>query len=570
MGVEDAAGSVESGSEDELFHEESALNGVSTFINISNGSIQSILLTCRRFSVLGAEFMFHCLLFDHPHKFTTLCTTLPYTTAKVKSGTASASLGWWTRRFHLTRFYANASTTMDDLRDHLLSLIKQCPNLEIFIIDWSMGPTFGPVADALATTCASKLRTISWHIPCEALPKVIWALHSLPNLVVANLEFDVPSPQLSDAEEYLKLGTASTLPMTLSHLQQLCISGHIMDFLESAASWSLPALLSLSLDFGFAQSLEGDILAFLRTHGSTLLFLDTYSIPPLDVASILSLCPLLQTFTFDADWRFEPPHTHLDILGHGTIDEMSTLVHQAHLNIRAIGLHGLRHAFGVSKTGVDPIRQIVTLRSNELNILACNTTFFPNLRCVRVLDRMLLRDLKEHGGPAAVVDDTDGEGGIGIGLAREPGLRRWERWYDRFAAMGVRWEDCTGGELGVLPHEEVEESSSEEEEEEEEDDLLFSSDDEDEEVPQHKRELRKLIRECRAFEAEGVSDRRAIKERRRSDRYSAGGRNSLGGNTSFGTEESESESEEEEEEGEEISESDDHPGVRINDGEGPI
>lgn len=449
-----------------------------------------------------------------------LCEALPE---------SSPSLGWWTKRIHITRFYASSARgtpiSLEQMRDALLKLITHCPNLQIFIVDWAMDKhTFGLVADALArsTKVSKSLTTISWHVPCEALPKVIWALGALPALLAASIEFDAPKPD----EETENLGAANTITLSLPHLTQLCLNGsHVPTFLEQATGWTLPALRSLSVHSG-GDAPDPDLIQFLEAHGAKLQFLDMSCIPSLPLARILSLCPLLTTLAFNADWHIEggegDPSPSVPGLTLARVPSPLTI--DPHAHIESIGLHGLQHAFGVgyavTYAEVDPLRSRVIRRWNDLNIAGLEKGAFPKLSRVRVLGRGVLTDLEKAGGPGggANTGANDAMAGIlSLGGGEESGLGRWEAWWDRFYNMGVRLEDCTGAELGWLPggdtgsdesesDSDEEEDEEEEEEEWEEDEWAYDVEYPDEEVGDHTTELRKLIEECRAMDEERSDD----------------------------------------------------------------
>ena len=295
-----------------------------------------------------------------------------------------------------------------------------CPNLEIFVVDWPMWTAFGRVADALCTYCAKSLRSVHWQVPSEALPKVIWSLDTLQSLRSAYIEIEAPT------NETLHFGSAAGLHLELGNLQQLCLRGHVQDFVEQVAGWSLPSLRSLSLDFFKTNDLP-DIIEFLAQHGSQLTFLDLNCVPTLDTAAILDLCPFLTTFTFNADW-------YLSIPGDNAPSDAITFVNRPHQNITYIGCHGLLDAFGVGYGS--EIHMRLFQRANEKNMAALTKVNFPNLKIVRVLSRTLLRSLEKNDGP------------------EQECLQRWDRWWTQFTRMGVRLEDCTGAMLGTLPQEE--------------------------------------------------------------------------------------------------------------------
>jgi hypothetical protein len=124
-------------------------------------------------------------------------------------------------------------------------------------------------------------------------------------------------------------------------------------------------------------------------------------------------------------------------------------------------------------------------------------------------------------------------------------MDRWSKWWDWWRGQGVKWEDCTGSDLGTLPGAAIEDVDAEDESEEEEEEDAYSDDDKfpssDEEESEeeeeedgdgdggrrrtsagstgttssgkewrysitrssrnrHKEELRELVRECQAME----------------------------------------------------------------------
>ncbi|KIM38035.1 hypothetical protein M413DRAFT_448073 [Hebeloma cylindrosporum] len=415
---------------------------------------KAIISTCRQWRGVGSEFLFRCLYFSDPAKMISLSTFLDVT-----SDPQTTSPTWWTRRMHVSRYHPSPSrsATIEDMDTALISVVSQCPNLEIFVIERPMGNAFGPVVDALATHAFRKLHTVQWNVPGEALAKVIWALDSLPLLLAVHLDFETPVPSI---HEIANLGSAANLPITLPFLKQLSLRGYVEEIVEQCTDWDLPALCNLSVDSGTSVQDIPDIVEFLKNHGPNLSLLDLNVSPHLDVRTILDLCPNLSTFTFNADWRVMP---HDDVAS-----ELTTRPHQ---NITTIGLHGLSHAFGVGFAAaiitLDPVRSRVTCRSNDLNVAALNKMNFPKLQRVRALSRNMLSDLNKENGPSM-------ENG---------GYERWNKWWNRFASFGIRLEDCTGQVLGTLPDEDPEGSQeddeSEEEEEEEEDDEEEDDDEDD-------------------------------------------------------------------------------------------
>lgn len=259
----------------------------------------------------------------------------------------------------------------------------------------------------------------------------------------------------------------------------------------------MPSLRSLSFDCGNHRTDQPDAVGFLAHHGSHLVLLDLNCIPALDVPTILDLCPMLTTFSFNADWRVQPPGEEVQAPGSTTVamanQTMSTLVNKPHPNITTIGLHGLMYAFGVGYaaeySSVEPLRSHVIRRSNDLNIAALNKHNFPKLQRVRALSRAMLTDLNEEDGPSE-------EGG---------GVERYDSWWNILSNDGIRLEDCTGQLLGTLP--------VDDEDDEDDEDDFSDEDDEDEdeggweiEIPpmqvergSHVEELRQLLDECRVM-----------------------------------------------------------------------
>ena len=90
-----------------------------------------------------------------------------------------------------------------------------------------------------------------------------------------------------------------------------------------------------SINSGISQYDSPDIVAFLTTHGLNLVVLDlNLNVdPPVDVPTILDICPALTTFTFNADWRVNPTGA------------VSNVTKRPHPHISTIGLHGLSYTY---------------------------------------------------------------------------------------------------------------------------------------------------------------------------------------------------------------------------------
>ncbi|EGO03152.1 hypothetical protein SERLA73DRAFT_174592 [Serpula lacrymans var. lacrymans S7.3] len=438
---------------------------------------KTVIATCRGWRRLGTEFLVRCLFFDNPTKLRDLCAIFD----------RDPGLGWWARRIHITHFSNGRGPKIDDFENPLISILHHCPNLEIFIVDWPMASSFGPIAETLGAYC-TKLRTVHWHVPSETLPKVIWALDSLPSLVSVHIEFDAPTVD----SDTITLGAASNVRLNLVNLHQLSLRGFCQEFLEQATGWNFPGLRSFSFDFGSNRHDLPDLVSFLAHHGTQLLLLDLDCIPPLDVCTILDMCPLLVVFSFNPDWKLPSMNGNDTLTNANSEDDFSqpvAIVNRPHEHIKHIGLHGLLYAFGVGYAAeyasVDPLRTMMIRRANDRNFDALVKANFPSLRCVRVLSPTVLLDLDAADGPDVLC------------------FERWERWWNMCNHMGVRLEDCTGAQLGILPQDEEDEEEEVEEEEERWDD--------DETECEYKNdtgggvsvtELRQLLDECRKMSAE--------------------------------------------------------------------
>jgi len=267
------------------------------------------------------------------------------------------------------------------------------------------------------------------NVDVHDLARVIWMLDLLPALMSLHIEFG------GRPSEGLQLGAASGLVLTLKRLQSLSLRGFFTDFLEQAVSWEFPALESLALDFLNYRDDSPDVMEFIEIHGGGLTFLDVNTISSLDVATVLSKCPQLTTFCFNPDWKLPPDPT--------VFGEASRLVRHPHHNITTIGCHQLLYAFGVgyaaTYASMDPLSTLLIRRANDMNFAALTKRNFPNLQRIRVLNKMLLRDLETADGPERSC------------------YERWERWWDQCARQRVRLEDCTGAVLGTLPEKEMDE-----------------------------------------------------------------------------------------------------------------
>ncbi|KAF9037787.1 hypothetical protein BDZ89DRAFT_1010859 [Hymenopellis radicata] len=451
---------------------------------------RSIMMTCRAFHRVASELMFHCLFFNTPDKLPLLC-------AELDKKTTDPSPAWWSRRVHLTSY--NPVSVLDrDNGTALCSVLRHCSNLEIAVLSIpTTVDSFMFLADTLCTYNKHTLRTLHVSVPISSLSKLIWMLASLPNLTCLHVALTSTKDQTTDEEEAPELGAAQDIMFTLAHLTQLSLNGHTGPFLEQACNWNFPSLRFLSLN-----TFHSDIIPFLDAHGEDLTFLDvTWPGPTrIHVDQAILRCPQLTTLCFNADWSFEGELTHE--------------------RVHSVGLHGLKLAFSPPTSGdrAFPLDSMMR-RANDANFASVLASgHFPKLERVRVLSGAVLSDLEKRGGPAGAPP-----GPYGYTDESEDGMKRWERWWDTCHGAGVRLEDCTGGELGILPGFEAEIDDEDDEDDEESDEEVEGSEDPGEEEEEDDEEeweeysweyevppvdddtsgvgeLRKLIEECREME----------------------------------------------------------------------
>ena len=311
-------------------------------------------------------------------------------------------------------------------------------------------------------------------------------MDALPLLVSLAVEFDAPLKE----SDTLTLGSAQDVKLPFPNLQQLILRGYSTEFMHQASGWNIPLLRSFSFDYGSKTEDVPDVVNFLTTHGTSLLFLDLNCIPALDIRTILDLCPLLTAFSFNLDWKV-PPSTEDNHNDDSTDAPSVVLTNRPHEHIAHIGLHGLLFAFGVGLASAyakqDPFRSLPVQRTNDANFSALITkASFPRLERVRVLSQTVLTDLERMDGP---------QGG---------GMERWERWAGMCERTGVRLEDCTGALLGTLPQDREEYEEEVDDESLEDGEYYYT--DEEEEPPRPGgvglAELRALLEECRKMSEE--------------------------------------------------------------------
>ncbi|KAH8102467.1 hypothetical protein BXZ70DRAFT_784115 [Cristinia sonorae] len=380
-------------------------------------TLKSITATCKPWRRWATEFLFKILHFSNPVSIQRLCAVYD----------RDRHLGRLSRRLQVSQNLSGRRHTPSDLEYSLVPLIRHCTRLQVLSIDASLGESFGPIVDAFCTYCPKTLHTLRISVHVDHLARVIWMLDLLPSLKSLHLDF-TGSPN-----ENVELGAASGLVLTLRRLQQLSVQGFFTDFLEEASSWEFPVLQEVRMDFLGHRDDFPDIIGFLSAHGRHLTCLDINAVPSLDVPAILSRCSQLTTFCFNADWKLRPD----------PLFRASHIVYAPHPNITTIGCHQLLYAFGVnSATSMDPLSIHLIRQSNDRNFAALTKRNFPKLQRIRVLNKMLLRDLEASDGP-----DT-------------PCYERWERWWDQCASQRISLEDCTGAPLGTLPEKDVPDEES--------------------------------------------------------------------------------------------------------------
>lgn len=378
------------------------------------------MLTCRSWARIGTEFMYRSILVSNVNRLRELCTIFD----------ENSNLGWWTKGLYI---YSDSREGIRDLSvsrmdDCVISLVRHFPNLQIFIVDPPIGPSFSNVADAVRTYARS-LKSLQWKIPYEIQSKIVPAIVCMQDLVALEIHLSHP---VTESEGTLP-GIRALVDISFPHLRELNVCGAVQDLVEHIGSWHMPQLCSLKIDFKYSRDDFPDIVEALATYGPQLRTLDINSIAnaPMDVPSVLSICPNLTTFCFNLDWQLE-----------------GNLIARVHQNIENIGLHGLRHAFGVGYASelaeINPFEAIIMRRRNDINFDSLVKKSFPRLCLIRVLDPGLLHDLNKNNGPAE---------GVCYG--------RWEKWWEHCTSQRIRLEDCTGSFLGTLPEKDESESESE-------------------------------------------------------------------------------------------------------------
>lgn len=369
------------------------------------------MLVCKKWSRVAIDFMYRAVLVSDVAHLSALCRVLD----------TNSKLGWWTRTIY---FYKDARLGAADfmkgvIADCVSSLIRHCPHTQMFMVDPMVGAqVFPAVADAIRTYCSQSLTYARWHLSNQSLALLIPSLQSLQNISMLHL-------RISHAPTQDTVRTSSAirprLDVAFPLLEDFGLSGEILDILEEIPSWDLPKLTTFTLDFANNVHDFPDVVEIIGSIGLQLEVLNINSIPTLDVPHILSVCPNLKTFCFNLDWNLEGYLTRLP-----------------HKNIERIGLHGLKHAFGVgyaaSVAQVNPFEAIIMRRRNDNNFAALTKSNFPKLSVIRMLSPTILRDLNKSNGPSR-------------GVCYE----RWERFWEQCAEQRIRLEDCAANLLGTLP-----------------------------------------------------------------------------------------------------------------------
>jgi len=384
---------------------------------------KSLMLVCKRWSRVGIDFMYRAVQVSDLAHLRILCAVLD----------TNSRLGWWTKSIYLYKDarLGAAGFAKEEMGDCISSLIRHCPHTVTFMVDPMVGALVFPVvADAIRTHCSESLTCARWHLSNQSQGLLIPALHSLRNITMLHLQIShAPSQETMKTSSAIRPRLGVSFPL----LEDFSLRGEILDILEEIPSWELPKLTRFTLDFANNVHDFPDVVEIITAIGMQLEVLNINSIPTLNVPHILSACPNLTTFCFNLDWQLE-----------------GCLANLPHKNIEHIGLHGLKHAFGVgyaaSVAAVNPFEAIIMRRRNDNNFAALTKSNFPKLSAVRMLSPTILRDLNKEDGPSK-------------GVCYE----RWERWWEQCAAQRVRLEDCAANLLGTLP--DAGESDNEEEEE---------------------------------------------------------------------------------------------------------
>ena len=206
-----------------------------------------------------------------------------------------------------------------------------------------------------------------------------------------------------------------------------------------------------------------DVVAFLTAHGLNLVVLDLNPNvdPPVDVPTILDICPALTTFKFNADFWTG---------GYIQRAQLATLL--SDLILRVISLHGLSCAFGIpfgtsvgaiASENWTPLLTQIRRRHADLNMASLNKANFPKLQRIRALSQGMLNTLNKY-------DGLSGE---------DNGYGRWSRWPTACLRSGIRHKDCTGQSSGTLPQDDEYKDGSEDESSDERSDGECHDDDDD-------------------------------------------------------------------------------------------
>ena len=182
---------------------------------------------------------------------------------------------------------------------------------------------------------------------------------------------------------------------------------------------------SFTLDFVAHRNNLPDIAEFLKYHGSQLTFIDLNTIPVLDLLGILTVRPMLTSFS-SPDWRLP---FHADQIDNAA----ASLLRKPHSHITpgatpsSTRLLPPFHSTGYNAFGSIGLPQAATMllqRTNDVTFSQLTRAPFPALK-------VLLTEFERQNGP-------EGEG-----------YARWERW-ERQGGAVVRLEDCTGALLTDL------------------------------------------------------------------------------------------------------------------------
>jgi len=371
----------------------------------------AVVLTCKHWSVLGAELMYRTIVVRKRSSLVALLDTLD----------SKSERGSWIKGlflYHDSRF-GQCDLKQDDINQLLTRLIRYCPTLRALVFDpftelcnafWEKPELF----DVIRTF--TTLRFVSWYIIFGAKFSMANAFANKPNLSSLRLQnaFDLPNDFVDSDSSSIHLPSLETL--SISNVTKLSLT--------YVSSWSMPNLISLDIDFGFDEDIDEDVKLLLRVCGAKLLTLNfrAYYNHSMDVQSFLFLCPNLTALSLDIN-------RHLQ----------EHIVPSPHQNLSRIGFHSRDTLFSFPEDETDPPfwrshRREGPLRIKKLSNLS--KVNFPRLSSIRIMSRLVVTHYLRRGRMEA------------LDVAKSVA---WTELYRRCAVEGIRLEDSTGREFGLPP-----------------------------------------------------------------------------------------------------------------------